>query len=874
MSCRNPDKFVPYWYIVNRGYISANQDVLNNVIIANNYLWPTPCDALALDQDTVAPSSTPVTQQGTFYMWGFIPIQFSYPSTSLRKIDTGVKCIKSQTSRDFVETILVNDAANGLTNEQMAQNASSGKNPVANSALQSVKVSPGGCNPVCIGAVGLLGALCGSQCAGDQSKYLRKVYISDDPKIASPDTDPDSSYISSTYYIKYNTDPVNGGVFVFDTCNPGAPFKPISTDSGGIIGPDTWLNQSTPSAPYSPLPYHLIQNIYHIKTRHHFDQSLIMDPSNNIFLDHLNLEMGVTVIYYSGYAAKILPNVEPFKSLLKGYPIDFIQSQLNIFSLGLSDQSLDATNVPAANLPAGGLAGPVSLAAALATTTTKSPYDPSIITNIAPVQLASADNKLYTTKLGYSGPAKPIIHISIFSIIKVLWDNCVGDTTRFPVMGFDPNSTATPAVLVNIEAYIPDFSKVTMYVRTVYRCYFWALNVNNQTLIKASPTFMAQVRTALVKDLIDARLFDKNLPNGTLSASLTANIPNGTAGTASTVTPPPITLENLDYSYYVDAAAYYKALYDNNYNSRLDQFQKPNVGVCRDNCGTVGTSSRDLGVRYPPCQDGCGSTVFCVNKSPNSTSNSFKFNGRNIDPTGYVFCAASGGKSNGTTEIKIVTVPPVPLPPPPPVFAPSVPPVPRLTIATLRPNQTFLCESRSLQNVYKYTAQGKKVAYTSLGIAQSYTPEMDVTNSMWVWKNSLDGITTKCNQIETDFSVPSISCPNNMYCGPSPSSTNTSGPPPLGAGDQVGDNLNPEDGDNDEEGEGEEEVNDNSSVIASIMCSGIILFGILMLCSVSVVIFIVMSKKQTTVAKAAKVAKLVAKPVAKVGGFLQYYYDN
>jgi hypothetical protein len=481
----------------------------------------------------------------------------------------------------------------------------------------------------------------------------------------------------------------------------------------------------------------------------------------------------------------------------------------------------------------------------------------TVVTKIA-VTNSAPGSYLNPTKLD-----KAVLCVPTYWIIRQLWDLCSGGDERgnsnYPLMGF------VNGKLSITENTMPDFANnlVTDYLKITYRCYFWALNFNNKsfdsyannpannsdTICLKMRTIISTLKVGLVDYIIDKNVFDVYLNR------------------------------DVDYSYYVDAAAYYKALYDNNFKDKTDLFLKPNAIMCEPKCGTIGTNKRstpenpdvDIGRRYPPCAPGCGNGIFCVNKSPNTVARSFFYNGRDsVDPTGFVFCnISSGGGSAGTDFINFVTLPPVPDPPPPPPPSVSARPLPRLSSADqptgtnptvqIREGQTFLCEDRSLRNIYKYTLASingpnqpkvpAKIPYQSLGIASTYTDGMDIASSTWVWQNSLDGIILKCKDLPVDSTKPSITCPKGQNCDPPPSRSPFQNVfPPTKTGPDSG--PDGPDGANGEEEESESDGSLFASMGSSFIC-GCIIFT----CISGILVLVVVMMSKSAPAAAAPAAK-------------------
>jgi len=97
-----------------------------------------------------------------------------------------------------------------------------------------------------------------------------------------------------------------------------------------------------------------------------------------------------------------------------------------------------------------------------------------------------------------------------------------------------------------------------------------------------------------------------------------------------------------------------------------------------------------------------------------------------------------------------------------PVMPPSPEPIPRISSTSLQDKQTFLCETLDTNKIYRYNlSNNTKTRYLSASIAKTYTPSMDITNSIWIWKNSLDGTTAKCSKIPVEGE---ISCSYGQTC--------------------------------------------------------------------------------------------------------------
>lgn len=920
--CKGVTKVIPYWFILNRGYISSTQDILNNIVIAGNYLYPSTFCPLSSPSPpagiTSAAESTKIATGRVSWpgpLGGIFGGGGSYTvySNTERTIPDGVNCIAKLGARDIQTEVFVPkfDSADSIERwidyYKNVILAGDKRNPLTSGLLQNVQLVDASKHvwpPVFDIFARLLNIPNPEQTLVSSASKLnlrRKTYKSADPMIASPNKDPGDSYQTSTYYLTYNTDKTHGGVWSFNPCDPSGPCKIMSSDSG-VVGPDDWL-KPTPDNPsgFAPARYHLINNNFDIRTRNNADQILIMDPSNNIFMDDFTLMLTVNVIFYCGYASKWLSTVEPFRSLLLGYPIDFIENQLNIFSQGVSDSTIDAIRIPLKPVvrsttiatpsatgiySAASVSVPqtspvlVTIAQAEAAFPSRSPYSrasPNI--TLKEESVMDSTNKKVVTKMAVTNSApgsyinpnnltKAVLCVPTYWIIRQLWDMCsqadAQGNSKYPVMGF------VNGKLNIIENIMPDFANnlVTDYLKITYRCYFWALNFNNKsfddyannaannsdTKSLLMRTIINELRIGLVNYVSDKNVFNVNTSN------------------------------TVDYSYYVDAAAYYKALYDNNFKDKTDYFLKPSSTACEPKCGTIGVNKVstpdnpdvDIGRRYPPCAPGCGNGIFCLNKSPNTVRKSFLFNGRDsVDPTGFVFCnISSGGESKGTDFINFVRVPPIPDPPPPPPPSVSATPLPRLSTADqpngtnptvrIREGQTFLCEDRSLRNVYKYTLASlngpdqpkvpAKLPYQSLGMAASYTPDMDIASSTWVWKNSLDGIILKCRDLPIDNTTPSITCPLGQNCDPPPSKSPFHNVfPPTKTG--------PDDGPNGYDEEEEEPKSDGSlfASMGSLFICGCIAFT----CISGIMVLVIVMMGKSAPAAAAAAAPAAAAPAAK-----------
>jgi len=783
MASRKPRPLVPYYFIINRGYISATQDIKNDIILADNYLYP----ALNIDstgKGTCPPSLSPpsvadqsidvvtITGYTTTYFWGIrtgdVP---NYTVT--RKIPDGIKCINKIRPIDKNGSLLMIDQtklpADTPANIYKTIAEAAGKNPYTLFPLQQI---------------------------GDTAP-LRNTNISPDPRVATPDGG--NNYNKSTYFIRYTTDPVNGGFYAFDPATLDQPKKLVSAKSDGMLSPDDFVALN--ADPYS---WHLIQNTWNIKNRNHPDQCVIMDQINNIYIDRANLFMQVTVIFYAGYAAKVLPTVEPFKSLLDGIPIDTIQEKTNVFRKGLigTDVTMPLI-IGSANASSSGTLSPYNSLQSFPTTTFKgsvtNPLDP--ILAIFNIQATTTTPVTVTIKNAYT--LEKAIYVPIFKVIKTLWDECAKFDTSTPPKPLYP---VVDNAGVNCESLIPDFAYITSYNKIVYRCYFWALNANNKSITGQTAT---AAKTNFFTDLA-----------------------------ASTG------VKDFHETMLVDAAAYYKALYDNNYLLSNDQFAKPS------------NASRPTG-------------KFCVRKSPNTSTSGFTTGGTSIDSTGYVFCELSQSASDVINLVR--PPPPDPPSPPPPPIPPGVSPPPQ--ISQLNDKQTFLCENRSIARLYQYKqATNSKIPFANAGVAISYTPSMtslSLSDSNWVWTNSLDGINLKCSQIQNDTTVQPIYCPKGQTCAPPPSESglipgaDMEGEGGGGGGGGGGDEEEPPPEEEEEpkpaSGSNNTGLSISSSVLSSISCCMLII-GV-------IVFFFVMNNRG---AKKNQISKLVK----KVGGYFQYIIDE
>ena len=536
-----------------------------------------------------------------------------------------------------------------------------------------------------------------------------------------------------------------------------------------------------------PPRWTMIKNEWNIQTRNHVDQILIMDSINNIYLSSQvfhnntwmlhNLKYGITPIYYCGYAAKIQPTMEPFKSLLAGIPIDVIQTQLNIFTTGINPAN---TNPVVTGSSPNGTVSPYSQnisipAVTMNSNTTKNPIptngvlcDPQAGCTLgylgtgvnvklgcvapsctpAPLQYTVDGSRLTDNPDGssnqgsnnvvivpaYNGKVPAMIQVPLYILIKTLWDACSPANTTFVVVN---NSEA------NIESSISDFTYITTNLKIIYRCYFWALNCSNKS-IKGS-NLQASAYTAFVTTPFNA-----------------------------------LGISTSDLSYLVDVAAYYKAIYDNTYQSQSDysnMFSKPSYSSCQTGCskytdrsGTIcvpTTSNITTCLPSPACTPMCNNN-FCINPYPNYASSVLS----TLNPVSPgVFCASNSAASSTLMNYTPSFYPQtkaLPTPPPPPG-----PVQPRLGLNTpsiiIQDQETFLCEDRGLGNIYRYNKNSgsgpTKTKYSNVQIAMTYTPSMDVSNSSWVWSHSLDGTSLRCNQIPLDFSG-SITCPAGKNCSP------------------------------------------------------------------------------------------------------------
>lgn len=770
---------VPYYFIINRGYISAIQDIKNDIVLASNYLYPAlnlnnegvgTCPP-SLSPPSVADESTTIaTQTGTTstYFWG-IKVRETPNYTYTRTIPNGIKCINKIKPLDKNGSLLIIDQtvapADTPANISRTIAAAAGTNPYTLFPLKNIN------DPI----------------------PFRNRNISENPEIAAPRAG--YTYNTSTYFIRYTTDPVDGGFYAYDSTKPDQPNKLVPAKNG-MIGPDDFVELN--ADPYS---WHLIRNIWNIKSRDHPDQALIMDQINNIYIDRANLFMQVSVIFYAGYASKVLPTVEPFKSLLAGYPIDIIQEKTNVFRKGLIGTDIVVNSTESKTSP----------------NATKSPYEslptfPDIKfkssifdTNntwykIFKIEAKPADLQEIIVKKAYT--LEKAIYVPIFKVIKTLWDECSKFDTSTPPKPLYPvvDNTGT-----NCESLIPDFAFITSYNQIIYRCYFWALNANNKSI-------NGETKTKAYTNFI---------------ANLSA------IGTG---------VKDFHETMLVDAAAYYKALYDNNYLLSGDRFGKP------DN---PRNSSGD----------------FCVNKSPNTNDNSFITGGLSIDPVGYVFCALQASASD---NISLVSPPPPdPPPPPPPLITPSIPPPPR--ISTLNDKQTFLCENRNVSRIYKYNqSTNTKIPYASAGIAITYTPSMtsgSLSDSLWVWNNSLDGVNLKCSQISNDMTISSIYCPNGQNCAPPPSETDNIPGTNVGGGDEGGEGDYEEGGEEAEDDQPKKAPASGPNNTALIISIVVVIFIVLILFAAAAAFYFFIIRKNA-------IKTEVPKLVKKTGGYFQYIIDE
>ena len=779
MSYRKPRPIVPYYFIINRGYISATQDFKNDIILVDNYLYP----ALNIDttgKGTCPPSLSPpsVAEQSIdvatltgftkTYFWGIetgsVP---NYLVT--RKIPDGVKCINKIRPIDKNGTIFIIDQTkypgNTPDNISKALIDAAGKNPYTQFGLKNIN---------------------------DPAPY-RNTNISSDPQIAAPESA--ASYNKSTYFIRYTTNSVGGGFYTYDPANPDRPIRLIPADSSGLLSPDDFVKINA-----DPFSWHLIRNTWNIRNRNHPDQCIIMDQINNIYIDRANLFMQVTVIFYAGYAAKILPTVEPFKSLLAGIPIDEIQKETNVFRKGLIGTDIVMPVKPTTSTPSQSpYNSRQTFPATTFTGTITNALDPFLA--IFGIQPTSSPVTV-TVKDQYT--LERAIYVPIFQVIKTLWDECAKFDTSVPPKPLYP---VVDNAGVNCESQIPDFAYITSYNQIVYRCYFWALNANNKSII-------GQTATAANTNFI------QNLKE------------------------PGTGVKDFHETMLVDAAAYYKALYDNNYLLSGDQFGKPN------------NASRPTG-------------KFCVKKSPTTSNSGFMTGGSSIDQTGYVFCEISQSASDVISLVR--PPPPDPPSPPPPPIPPGVSPPPQ--ISQLSDKQTFLCENRSTTRLYQYKQPtNTKIPYANPGVAISYTPSMtnlSLSDSNWVWTNSLDGINLKCSQIQNDNGIPPIFCPKGQTCAPPPSESGAIPGADNGDGGGGGGGGGEEGGE--EEPPPEEPVPPSASgsnnTGLSIMCSVLSCICFCMAVSGVIVFFFVMNNKT---ARKSQISKLVK----KVGGYFQYIIDD
>ena len=898
---------LPHQFIVNRGYISASQNILTDIINVGNYIGAFPTKPNL----GCAPASSIDLTQGT-YQWGVASdnnkpvINYRKPidktCINLPKVTNG---FNNSSILDYTYFNLVLDQNNIPTGsniwEKNLSSINSG-NIYAKSTTPFINILKDG-NPT------------------------RISYMNTKQSNAIPETIRNTS--DGFYYITYNTEvPFS----VFNTDNHSTP-TPLQSPVNNKISPDQWdITNGNTNGILNPPWWTIIKNEWNILTRNHVDQILIMDSVNNIYLNSIasitetsatisNLIYGVTPIYYSAYAAKVLPTMEPFKSLLAGTPIDIIQANLNVFNMGIISSNTNpvitrssiASTPSASSILSSGTISPYTQSISIPAVTIESNVTKNMIPkpgvvcdrdsgmNIVTVQecipllnemkpkvilvpshtpICSTDcsgtvtcepskdcvnapmlyqcpsatagtdtaNNCNTAKQtitivpAYNGIAPKKIFVPLYKLIKVLWEKCSGQNPIFVVVDNNEN---------NIESSIPDFAYLTDSLKTIYRCYFWALNCNNKS-INGSRGLQANAYTSFVTEPYTSL----NLP---------------------TTSP--------DLSYLIDAGAYYKAIYDNCYqytSEWSDMFGKPSEKNCATGCGaytdrrtgaqcTPTQANYNTCVASPACKPMCNNN-FCVNSYPNYTSGIY--NTLSKAASSYVFCGSNGNASSNLMTYPTSFYPQVQAPPPPPpVMPPSIPLPPRLgatTTATsiaIQDKQTFLCQDRGLGHIYRYNATNNtKTQYSSAGIAATYTPSMDLSSSMWVWSNSLDGTSLKCNNIPSDLSN-TISCPSGQTCI-TPSSSISLGD--LNTGYTEPENEEPRD----EEPGDEEPADDN--VVSEDLSEGITMLSIIIgiigyiffiIIAGLIIYFAYVNRKKIPKPKLPKLSKVV-KPN---GGY--FYYD-
>jgi hypothetical protein len=499
---------LPHEYIINRGYISATQNILTDIISIGNYIGPPITPSTTFNQGC-APNSTINTNNGP-YQWGTASAN-NTPITHYRNI-TPFGCINNTKKNGLHDSsildynyfnLVIDQSGNPQNSNVWTNNLKSSGNPYSNSSTPFINIKQPGNN-------------------------IRTSYKNPAQSVAMPSSG--NTLENSLFYITYNT---NTPFSLFDTSNPSTPIKikePNSTTKQ--ISPDQWdYNNTGVHPPY----WSMINNEWNIYSRNHVDQILIMDSINTIYLSsHVshngsrffnNFVYGITPIYYCAYAAKILPTVEPFKSLLAGKGIDEIQNMYNIFNIGIINPTIPLQ--------------PSSSSTTNFSSTTQSPYTKTLSKNsitlqtinnknpspingvacddvpngcqlgntgtpqnpkiecVAPSCTASPmmwtntssfigmtmssniDQGLSTTGIpvtivpAYSGTVPKIIQVPLYTFIKLLWDMCSPTSTQYVIVDNIEN---------NIENNIPDFSFITPKLQIIFRCYFWALNCINQSI--------------------------------------------------------------------------------------------------------------------------------------------------------------------------------------------------------------------------------------------------------------------------------------------------------------------------------------------------------------------------------------------------------
>lgn len=850
---------LPHQYIVNRGYISATQNILTDIVSIGNYLGPFPKNVV----QSCAPSSTLKLDNGAF-QWGTTsanntPIQYYRPIPK-------VKCVNNNSQDGFHNSsildytyfnLVVDQSGNPLNSNVWTNNIIGSGNAYSKSSTPFINILQDG-NPT------------------------RISYINPAQAAAMPSTGdtPENSFFNITYNTKT---PFS----IFNSSNPSShtvTMQPVNNK----ISIDQW--DMTNGGVFPPR-WSMIKNEWNIQSRNHVDQIVIMDSINNIYLSTQvffnnawmldNLKYGISPIYYSAYASKILPTMEPFKSLLAGIPIDIIQSKLNIFTQGITtiatttvtgtsstgtvspySQNISIPAVTMTNflnknpIPDNGVVcdpgsgcklgivgtGVDMKAGCVAPSCTPSPMAYKVGGTSTTDPNKGATQQQVTIVPAYNGKAPSMIYVPLYTLIKLLWDSCSPNNTTFVIVDNNEN---------NIENTIPDFGHITPNLKIIYRCYFWALNCSNKS-IKGSKNLQASAYSTFV-----------TTPFATL----------GLTGTP-------------DLSYLIDVGAYYKAIYDNTYQSESDysnMFSKPSYSKCERGCSgytdsrtgdiCIPTSSNNATCKQSDaCTPMCNNN-FCLNTYPNYTSTVLN---TLIPLSSSIFCPANSNASSVLMNYpqsfyKQTKAPPPPMPPgvtPPPRFGTSGNSIP------IKDKETFLCEDRGLGNIYRYNANGTngptKTKYSNAKIAASYTPGMDITSATWVWSHSLDGTSLSCNKIPLDFSG-SITCPSGQNCS-APTTTNQNIPDPQPKAvekSQVQTKTQPEEEEEEEEQIEDESQTNNSSTSnqsSGLIISGIFIFICVLLLLSGVALFIYLQTQNMNTGKKHKKS-------SKHSGGEYFYYD-